>query len=75
MTSVAADKIQAEFETELLWKICRLLLKRKILRKQVTSGQQQQTLSLIHFPVEIRSQSTNAKIPAFMKGNCIKTVH
>lgn len=70
----AAVKIQAEFEIELLCKICRLL-KRKILKKQVTSSQQQHTLSLIHFPVEIRSQSTNAKIPAFMKGNCIKTVH
>lgn len=32
-------------------------------------------LSLIHFPVEIRNQSTNAKITAFMKGNCITTVH
>lgn len=44
-------------------------------RKQVTSSQQQQTLSLIHFPVDIRSQSTNAEITAFMKGNCITTVH
>jgi len=41
------------------------------MRKQVTSSRQQQTLSLIHFPVEIRSLSTNAKITAFIKGNCI----
>lgn len=66
-------KILANLEIELLCKMRSLLLKKKkkVLRKQVTSSQEQQ----IHFLVEIRSQSTNAKIFALMKSNCITTVH